>query len=69
MNLNELRPEFINSLAEGKKIDIIYQEENENDKNDKNNKEILILPLKDLPLQRLISFATCQFYGLHTQVY
>ena len=28
----------------------------------------LILPLKDLPLNRLVTFAACQFYGLHTEV-
>lgn len=28
----------------------------------------LILPLKDLPLTRLVTFAACQFYGLHTEV-
>ena len=30
--------------------------------------EFLLLPLKDLPLHRLITFATCQFYGLHCDV-
>lgn len=28
----------------------------------------LNLPLKDLPLHRLVTFAACQFYGLHTEV-
>ena len=29
---------------------------------------VMILPLRDLPLHRLITFASCQFYGIHCDV-